>query len=174
MVDATPQPKLWEHNVVHRLRELIAEAFSAAAIAETLATETGHAVTRDMVSSKVRALGLQCAGRAGRPRTAGETSSAANGYHPETIKRDSGHMWRAQLWPRYERPLPLPLDELRMGPRGYARAFADLEPGCCAWPVSDWLEEGTARSPFCCERVAPGRPYCRAHAAIAFLPARAA
>lgn len=171
MDQETLQRHAWPPNHVHRLRELIAAEFSAGRAASALSQEFGVEITRDSAKQKARTIGLRFTSRAGRPATV-EGSTEANGYHPETLQPDAGRDWRQRVSGFRLQPRPLPLDELRNVPaRGEPRSIVDA-PACgCRWPVSGWLEEGNARTPFCCADAAPGKPYCPDHAAIAYIAA---
>lgn len=171
----TTAPTFWGDNRVHRLRELIESAFSAAAAARKLEEETGHPITRDAVTSKARALGLSFTGRAGRPRADGEAvGTGPKRNRGETPAPSDAHQ-RVRWSILRPRPMPLPLHELRVVRcAGEPKPLLERGEACCAWPVSDWLEEGCAAMPYCCAPVEPGRSYCPDHVAIAYQPATVA
>lgn len=162
----------WTENAVHRLRELIAEGMSGDEAAAALAAHTARAFTRDMVTSKARALGLSLQGRAGR-RAKSEAT-------PETIDRreradaragrldGAGRDYKARVCGFDLHPIPLPLEELRYIPPAQPMPFLYRPDSGCAWPAGDWLDRGTVHTEFCCGRIEPGRPYCREHSRIAY------
>lgn len=164
----------WSENAVHRLRQLVEQAFSADAAAAALSTETGHTFTRDSVKTKARGLGLTLQGRAGRREGSTDSHSdaamwKAGGRNLPRVKEErAGQGWRSQGCGYDRHPIPLPVDELRYIPPAKPRPFLDRPDSGCAWPAGGWLDRGTIHTQFCCETIEPGRPYCRDHARIAY------
>lgn len=79
------------------------------------------------------------------------------------------HPWRKS---QSHEAIPLPASLLRLVhlPRSAdGLPLADLESWQCRWPIG--IDDECTR--FCGERAAGNRPYCQAHAAIAYRPADA-
>lgn len=159
-----PMSSFWDNaNHVHRLRELLEAEFSSSAAAAALSVETGHTVTKDAVKTKARALGLELRGKGGRP--VGSKAESAPRSPRAPIVRISGFVRFA---------LPLPIDELRtLPPQSDPLPFISLPESSCAWPVSGWLEEGTAQTPCCGAPSVDGSRYCGPHRRLAYLPGSA-
>lgn len=171
-MESTLTASPWSENPVHRLRELITEGFSASEAAATLTRETGQTFTRDSAKQKARTLGLSFKGKAGRPVGVIETGERPSRSLDNTHKQREGLDWRRRVSLFVLRPQPLPLEQLRWVPaQGEPTRFDDC--GGCVWPVSGWLEPGSASTPVCNGTRARGKPYCGAHSAIAYTPAPA-
>jgi|WetSurMetagenome_2_1015567.scaffolds.fasta_scaffold00693_24 GcrA cell cycle regulator len=65
--------------------------------------------------------------------------------------------------------LPKPIVTVEEEPRAADLQLIDLSPSMCRWPLG---EPGTAEFHFCGDPREDGRPYCRKHTQVAYVPMR--
>jgi|SRR5208283_5098238 len=140
----------WDNEIVTRLKRLWAEGHSNAEIGRRLG------VSENAVTGKVHRLDLP-----GRP---------------SLIKRNDGTPKKPQAPGRIKKGAPT-LPDLNLGPLPpteepppvIKKAFKNGAGDCCRWPLG---EPGSRSFRYCDEPTLPRKPYCEAHAAIAYVRVR--
>lgn len=140
----------WTDDRVDRLKSLWNDGLSAAQVAKALG-----GVTRNAVIGKLHRLKLTGTRPATpRPRRA---TSPRRSRPPARLPR-----------PRLAPPPPAPVVVTPEGP-GLFRAFADLPPRSCKWPIGDPLGPDFSL----CGCATDGGPYCPGHHRAAHQPRKA-
>jgi GcrA cell cycle regulator len=149
----------WTDETIARLRELWAEGLSTAEIGRRMA------VSKNAVVGKAHRLNLTA--------------------RPSPIRRDGPALPRTPMPrrvvgptlppltvapPPMPRPVPLPSQpEVARPAPVRAIPARTLRPQACCWPLG---EPGTRSFRFCDAEALPGKPYCAAHAAVAYVRVR--
>ena len=143
----------WNEDAISRLRDLWAEGHSTAEIGRRMG------VTKNAVVGKAHRLNLS-------PR-------------PSPIRRSDApdHVPRREQAKRVTGPTLPTLDEPRApaATRAPLRSVAAPAPArgvrvsSCCWPIGD---PGTPTFRFCDDGALPNKPYCAAHAALAYVKVR--
>jgi GcrA cell cycle regulator len=168
----------WDEQSIEKLKGLLKEGYSAGAIAAEL-----PGVTRNAVIGKVNRLGLKL-GENRHAERAKEKSEAASKPRPQIARREPKR--RVDNKRKFNPFLGIGTDPIPAGGLPDATPLVDPTPvaeskpvdflerrmGQCAWPL--WT--GTARTGDCCgaATTAFDKPYCAAHAKLAFQQPKAA
>lgn len=162
------QPSDWSDERIERLKKLWGEGLSASQIASELG-----GVTRNGVIGKVHRLGLS--GRidpARQPRSLKAKPSAIPPLKP-VAKKLRGDGFATSIIPHRAvtvDPGPeevakyVPAEEV-IAPMSRRISIMELSPGFCRWPLGDPRHSDFA---FCGGDCDANRPYCTAHANVAF------
>jgi len=146
----------WTEDRVEILSKLWAEGLSASQIAKQLG-----GVTRNAVIGKVHRLGLSGRAKPSRPvkRAPRATSTRARTTKPATPRL-----------PRRVAPIPAPVPlEAKQLPDGKYATILTITEHMCKWPIGD---PSTSDFRFCGRGTDKAEPYCKAHAQLAYQPAR--
>lgn len=171
----------WTEDRVEILTKLWAEGLSASQIAKQLG-----GVTRNAVIGKVHRLGLSGRAKPSRPSTARKakprTAASKPASKPRIIRAGSKSASRsasstsrrgAISTPKREKTvaaisMPPPI-EAKPLPNGEFATILTIRDHMCKWPIGDPSSDDFR---FCGRKSADGSPYCEAHSAVAFQPAR--
>lgn len=150
----------WTDDVIDRLKALWAEGHSTAEIGRRMG------VSKNAVVGKAHRLSLDA-----RP------SPIRRGEPGEAPKRPAAKRMTGPTLPTMAAPVPEPR-EVRPAPppapvpapvlRAVGRTPGGRLVACC-WPIG---EPGTRSFRFCDDESLPGKPYCRTHAALAYVKIR--
>jgi GcrA cell cycle regulator len=156
------QGKGWTPERTDALRALWAEGLSARAIADRL----GDGTTRNTVIGKLDRLGLLgTRDPVAKPRTTeprGDGEGAAPIPSPDDVLAIQARLTVPSPAP------PRPRAE-EVGPASDRIGIQDLAISSCRWPNG---HPGSPGFGFCGARAIAGRPYCDAHAKLAYEPPR--
>lgn len=146
----------WTDDRVEILSKLWADGLSASQIAKQLG-----GVTRNAVIGKVHRLGLSGRAKPSRPvkrapRTTTAKARASVPAAPRVIRRAP------------PAPTPVPLEAKQLPDGKYATILTITE-HMCKWPIGD---PAASEFRFCGRGTDKGDPYCKAHAQLAYQPAR--
>ncbi len=146
----------WTEDRVELLAKLWAEGLSASQVAKQLG-----GVTRNAVIGKVHRLGLSGRAKPSRPtkrkpRTTAAKSRAVTPRTPRAPRRPAAP------------PPPVPI-EAKPLPSGEFATIMTITDHLCKWPLGD---PSTAEFRFCGRGTDKAEPYCKAHAQLAYQPAR--
>jgi GcrA cell cycle regulator len=174
----------WSEDLVTRLRALWAEGLTTAEIGRRLG------ISKNAVVGKAHRLDLQ-----GRPSPIRRDGTQSGPRRAATPRRVHGptlpplapvapittHPVAAHE-PAIESPVaeadddqtvqdktPAPVRRVTMAPALVSRAAATPRVAACCWPIG---EPGTASFRFCDDAAMTGKPYCAAHAEIAYVRVR--
>jgi len=147
----------WTEDRVEKLAKLWASGLSASQVAKELG-----GVTRNAVIGKVHRLGLS--GRA-KPSRPAKRATAKRTAAPRT--RAVAATPRAPKTPAAP-ARPVPMEAKQMDDGAYANILTVTE-DMCKWPLGD---PSSADFRFCGRGADKGEPYCKAHAQLAYQPAR--
>lgn len=155
----------WSNENEDRLRALWNDGLSARAIA----TEMG--VSKNAIIDKAHRLGLSGASRPGKPRA--EIAREQKRLEAQARRSDAG----AKAKPKLARQVPCrPAIEDDRGeapaPRVVGLTLDQLELTTCRWPIGDPKDEAFRYCGAQGADLAENRPYCRAHARLAYQPSR--
>jgi len=146
----------WTEDRVEILSKLWAEGLSASQIAKQLG-----GVTRNAVIGKVHRLGLSGRAKPSRPvkRAPRATTPRARTAKPAVPRM-----------PRRVAPAPTPIPlEAKQLPDGKYATILTITEHMCKWPIGD---PSTSDFRFCGRGTDKSEPYCKAHAQLAYQPAR--
>ena len=146
----------WTDDRVEILSKLWADGLSASQIAKQLG-----GVTRNAVIGKVHRLGLSGRAKPSRPvKRAPRPASAKARTTAPAVPR----------MPRRVAPVPTPVPlEAKQLPDGKYATILTITEHMCKWPIGD---PATSDFRFCGRGTDKGDPYCKAHAQLAYQPAR--
>lgn len=165
----------WTADVILRLRGFWEEGHSTAEIGRRLGVSknavVGKAHRLDLPArpSPIRRNGVQAVARRPSCRVAGPTLPPLTSNTPPAMPppvaatTDKAPMQAAIVAPT-PRPPPRAVEAPRLS---VARPFARLI--ACCWPIG---EPGTKSFRFCDDGAVSGKPYCAAHAALAYVRVR--
>ena len=149
----------WTDEVIERLKAFWAEGHSTAEIGRRMG------VSKNAVVGKAHRLALDA-----RPSPIRRTPAGDAPRRP-TIRRTMGPTLPPLSAPVEAQPLPSPPPPVRAAApvlRAVSRAPGGRVIPCC-WPIG---EPGTRNFRFCDAESAAGKPYCSAHAALAYVKIR--
>jgi GcrA cell cycle regulator len=139
----------WSAEAIERLRALWAEGHSTAEIGRRMG------ISKNAVVGKAHRLNLPA--------------------RPSPIRRDATAEARPVAAPRPVKPAPVratlpatPVSVAQAVP-AVVRPFPRASLRSCCWPIG---EPGTPEFRFCTSEALVGKPYCPAHAAVAYVKAR--
>ena len=150
----------WTDDVIDRLKALWAEGHSTAEIGRRMG------VSKNAVVGKAHRLSLDARPspiRRGEPGDAPKRPAAKRVTGP-TLPT----MAAPAPEPREVRPVPAPAPAPAPALRAVSRTGGGRLVACC-WPIG---EPGTRSFRFCDDESLPGKPYCRTHAALAYVKIR--
>jgi len=166
----------WTEERVERLKKFLDDGLTASQIAKELGD-----VTRNAVIGKIHRLGL--ANRPDEPddmsKTPQEGAEASDGGSGEGSNNGSAAPANEGSAPADQPPPPPPqlsaseiraraLENIReVEMRARKLDLLELTERTCKWPIGD---PATDDFWFCGLAAKPGKPYCEAHAAVAFQP----
>ncbi len=159
----------WTDDVISRLRALWTEGHSTAEIGRRMG------VSKNAVVGKAHRLSLDARPspiRRGQPGDAPKRPAVKRVVGPTLPAMDATPMRPVVREP--ERPIvappPVPAAPVlrAVGLSGNGRSGGGRLVACC-WPIG---EPGTRSFRFCDEGSLPGKPYCAAHAALAYVKVR--
>ena len=148
----------WTEDRVEKLAKLWASGLSASQVAKELG-----GVTRNAVIGKVHRLGLSGRAKPSRPT---KRAAAKRTSMPRARTAVSAAP-RAPKAPAVA-PRPVPIEAKPMDDGAYATILTVTE-DMCKWPLGD---PSSADFRFCGRGADKGEPYCKAHAQLAYQPAR--
>lgn len=154
----------WTDERIERLKKLWSEGLSASQIAAELG-----GVTRNAVIGKVHRLHLS-----GRVKTSSTTAQrsrksvrpAARTAAPQRVVTQRGNLAVVQTLETEEVVVYRPAEEVVV-PISRRISIMELREGTCRWPMGDPLDPDFV---FCGGDCDVGKPYCTAHANVAFQP----
>ncbi|MEE9273414.1 MAG: GcrA family cell cycle regulator [Robiginitomaculum sp.] len=145
----------WTEERVKVLTKLWMNGLSASQVAKQLG-----GVTRNAVIGKVHRLGLS--GRAKPSRLTKRTRKTSTTTRRRSVAKVSPRT------PKQVITTPPPLEAKLMDNGEYANILSVTE-NMCKWPIGD---PSSANFRFCGRGVSKDEPYCKAHAQLAYQPAR--
>lgn len=154
----------WTDERIERLKKLWSEGLSASQIAAELG-----GVTRNAVIGKVHRLHLS-----GRVKTSSTTAQrsrksvrpATRTAAPQRVVTQRGNLAVVQTLETEEVVVYRPAEEVVV-PISRRISIMELREGTCRWPMGDPLDPDFV---FCGGDCDVGKPYCTAHANVAFQP----
>ncbi len=146
----------WTEDRVEILAKLWADGLSASQIA----TQLGG-VTRNAVIGKVHRLGLSGRAKPSRPAKRAAKRTTAR------TRRTAGS--RGLMPRRAAPPPPIAPLEAKPLPNGEFATILTINEQMCKWPIGD---PSSAEFRFCGRGTNKAEPYCKAHAQLAYQPAR--
>jgi GcrA cell cycle regulator len=160
----------WTDDVISRLKALWAEGHSTAEIGRRMG------VSKNAVVGKAHRLTLDARPspiRRGPPGEAPKRPAAKRVIGPtlptmETPAPQSERVPERVPEPVMARPTPRPAPLQAPALRAVSRSGGGRLVACC-WPIG---EPGTRSFRFCDDESLPGKPYCRTHAALAYVKIR--
>lgn len=153
----------WSEETIARLRELWAEGHSTAEIGRRMG------ISKNAVVGKAHRLNLSA-----RPSPILRDRTGAP-HRPPMPRRVTGPtlppLPAVSAAPPPPRPMPAPVVAEAPKPQAVrpTTAFRSVRPQTCCWPLGD---PGTSTFHFCNSEALPGKPYCAAHAALAYVRVR--